>query len=233
MVSYQAGLEFLGAHPHNGSDKEVGKMKKCLVLLLVFVAVQAEAVLPQRQPKVSLRTDVKVKSSKDRSKKEAYSVYGRQTTVQKDTKEAAFLSIEVRNVSPQVVRDLKIVYKLFELQIDRSTNKRIIYTGRNPRTEKLVATESGQLKIEELKPLEKKVVESQTLETSYQSTQDRAWLISRTTTTGSKFGGYIVEYYVGDKLVKRDASSRNLLEAYMRSLQGQQPSNPLKMRTDR
>ncbi|NQT81784.1 hypothetical protein HQ563_02085 [bacterium] len=204
-------------------------MKKWFVLLLSLAALQAEGMVPLPQLNVPIKTDVKVKSSKDRNRKNQYSRRGLRTSVQKDTAQRVFLSIEVRNMSPKVIRDMTISYQLYELQFERSTGKRLVLTRRLGQGEKLVAAGRGQLTIPQLKPLEKKVVESKPLETRYRSTLDTRKFVSQTKTTGTKFGGYIVEYSVGGRVVKRDASSRRLHEAYLRSIRPPGSSTGLRM----
>ena len=204
-------------------------MKKWLVLSLILMAVHAEGVFPLLPSKVPLKTNVKVKSSRTKRKKAKYSPYGVRTSVQKDTTQKRFLSIEVRSMSPKIIRDIKISYQFYELRFEHSTTKRVLLTRRMGSTERLVPAGRGQLSIEQLKPLEKKVVETEPLETSYRSIQDRTKLIPKTTRTGTKFGGYIVEYYVGGELAKVDASSNKLYQAYLRSIQRPGTSSPLRM----
>jgi hypothetical protein len=204
-------------------------MKKWFVLLFILVAVRGEAMLPLRQAKVPLRTDVKVKRSRAQRKKNEYSGEGFRTSVQKNTEQNTFLAIEVQNMSPKVIKDIKILCRFYRLQFERSTGTRMVLTRRMGDTERLVASGMEHLSIAQLDPLEKKVVESESLETSYRATQDTTKLISRTNTTGTKFGGYIVEYFVGDELVKRDASSRSLHEAYLKSLRRPGTPTPLRM----
>lgn len=186
-------------------------------------------MFPLPQTKVPLRTDVKVKQSRTQTNKNDYSRYGVRTSVRKNTEQKTFLAIEVQNMSPKVIKDLKVFYRFYELQFERSTGTRIVLTRRMGNTERLVSCGSGQSSIPQLKPLEKKVVKSQPVETSYGATQDTTKLIARTKTTGTKFGGYIVEYFVGGQLVKRDASSRRLYEAYLKSLRKPGTSGPLRM----
>lgn len=204
-------------------------MKKWFVLLLILMTVRAEGMVPLPQTKVPLKTDVKVKSSRRRTKGNDYSEYGARTSVRKNTQQRSFLAIEVRNMSPKVMKDIKISYQFYKLQFERSTGTRMVLTRRLGGEEKLVRSGGGQLKIAQLKPLEKKVVESEPIETSYRATQDLNRRVSQTTTTGTKFGGYIVEYFVGGKLAKRDASSMRLYEAYLRSIRQPGTSAPLRM----
>lgn len=204
-------------------------MKKWFVLLFILVAARGEAMLPLPRAKAPLRTDVKVKRSRAQRKKNEYSRHGFRTSVQKNTEQKTFLAIEVRNMSPKVIKDIKITCRFYELHFERSTGTRMVLTRRMGSTERLVPSGTGHLSIAQLKPLEKKVVESQPVETSYRAIQDTTKLISRTKTTGTKFGGYIVEYFVGGELVKRDASSRRLYEAYLRSLRQPGASSPLRM----
>ncbi len=204
-------------------------MKKWLVLLLLLTTVPAEGMFPLPQTKVPLQTDVKVKSHRTEQEKDKYSNSPVRTAVEKDATQKAILSIEVRNMSPRVIRDIKISYQLYELQFERSTSRRVLVGGGVGSREKLVLATHGQLTINELKTLEKKVVETEPLETSYRATQDLTKLISRTKSSGSKFGGYIVEYFVGGELVKRDASSRRLHEAYLRFIQPTGTSSSLRM----
>jgi len=186
-------------------------------------------MFPLPQTKVPLKTDVKVKSSRRRTKRNDYSEYGARTSVRKNTQQRSFLAIEVRNMSPKTIRDIEISYHLYELQFERSTGTRLVLTRRLGGEEMLVRSGGGQLRIAQLKPLEKKVLESEPIETSYRATQDLNKRVSQTRTTGTKFGGYIVEYFVGGKLVKRDASSRRLYEAYFRSIRQPGTSAPLRM----
>jgi len=209
-------------------------MKKLFVLAITAMAIQAEAMVPLQRTTVAIKTDVKVKSGKDRTRRDEYTNYGYRTGIEKDTKQSAFLSIEVRNMSPRVIEKLRIVYHLYELEFEQASNKTIIYRlGSGRSQEKLVPAGTGELTIEQLKPLEVKVVESEPITASYRSTQDTTKLISQTRTSGRKFGGYIVEYFSGDELVKRDASSQRLHEAYLRSLQPQQGGVPLQMKVTR
>jgi hypothetical protein len=205
-------------------------MKKWFVLLLMLPAFPMEGMVPLPQTSVPMKTEVKVKSEKQRTRKNEYSAPGYRTAVKKNTSQSVFLSIEVQSMSPKPIKDLRISYRFYELQFERSSGNRLVFARRWGTKEKLVPSSGGQLTIEELKPLEKKVVESESLETSYGSETDTTKIISQTRTTGSKYGGYIVEYFVEGKLVKWDASSRRLLEAYARSRQaGGSTSGGLKM----
>jgi len=209
-------------------------MKRWLVVLFVLMAVEAEGMVPLRRPSVALKTEIKVKSSKKKSRRDEYTKYGQRAAVEKDTKQTAYLAIEVRNMSPRIVKNLRIVYQLYELQFEQASNKTIIYRlGSGRSREKLVPAGRGELMIEQLKTLEKKVVESEPIVSSYRSTQDMTKVISQTKSSGRKFGGYIVEYFVGDELVKRDASSRRLHEAYLRSHRGQPGPGPTIMKIRR
>jgi hypothetical protein len=208
-------------------------MKKWLVPLLVMFATHAEGVFPIQHTKVALKTDIKVKTSKKGTKGNEYSAPGAWTGVRKDKAQSTYLAIEVRNMSPKIVKDLKISYQFFELQFDRSSTTRYVFTRTMGPDEKLVPSGRGELTIPQLKPLEKKVVETEPVETSYRSTQDLTKLIPQTKTTGSKFGGYVVEYFAAGQLVKRDASSRSLLEAYLRAIQKQKSAAPLRMNVGR
>jgi hypothetical protein len=202
-------------------------MKKCLILLAILMAVEAEGMVPLQRPSVALKTDVKIRSSKDKNRRDEYTKYGNRTAVEKDTKQTACLAIEVRNMSPRVVKNIRVVYQLYELQFEQASNKTIIYRlGSGRSREKLVPAGKGELTIEQIKPLEVKVVESEPIESSYRSTQDMTKIVSQTKTSGRKFGGYIVEYFVGDELVKRDASSQRLHETYLRSLQAREGTAP-------
>jgi len=204
-------------------------MKKWLVPLVILMAVQAEGMVPLPQLNVPLKTQVKVKSSRERNRKNRYSRTGVRTSTQKNTTQRVFLSIEVRNMSPKIIRDVKIIYRFYELQFERSTGQRIVFTRYLGGTEKLVQSSTGQLSIAQLKPLENKVVTTEPFETSYRSTRDTRTYISNTRTAGAKFGGYIVEYSVGGQIVKRDASSMRLYEAYLRSIRQPGRSGPLRM----
>jgi hypothetical protein len=209
-------------------------MKRWLVPLIVLFALPAEGMFPLPNTKVPLKTDVRVRSSKKGTRQNEYSPYGVLTSVEKEKTQQAFLAIEVRNMSNRVLKDLKIVYQLYELQFESSTNKTVIFSRRVGRSkEKFVPVQKGELLIPELKPLENKVVESEALLSTYQSNQDMTKLLSQTSTSGSKFGGYIVEYFVGGKLAKRDASSRRLHEAYLGALEPKQPSPGMKMNVAR
>ena len=209
-------------------------MKRWLVPLIVLFALPAEGMFPLPNTKVPLNTDVRVRSSKKGTRRNEYSPYGVLTAVEKEKTQKAFLAIEVRNMSGKVLRDLKIVYQLYELQFESSTNRTVIYSRRAGRgKEKFVASQRGELVIKELKPLEKKVVESEPIVSTYQSSQDMTKLLSQTSTKGSKFGGYIVEYFVNEKLAKRDASSRRLHEAYLRAIQPKQTSPGMRMNVGR
>jgi len=204
-------------------------MRKWLVLLLLIAISRVEGMVPLQQTTVPLKTDVRVKTSRRETVKDEYSGFGMRESSQKNITEKTFLSIEVRNLSGRLLKELKIVYRFFDLQFDRSTNERLILTRRMADTEKLIASGSGELTIADLKPLEKKVVETEPYETSYRSTQDLTKFIPRTKTTGTKFGGYIVEYFVAGQLVKRDASTRRLHEAYLRSIRAP-GANSLRMK---
>lgn len=224
--------------PENASgvshDREDVEMKRWLVLLAFLMAVDAEAMVPLQRTTVAIKTDVKVKSESDRTRRDEYTNYGYRTGIEKDTKQSAFLSIEVRNMSPRVIEKLRIVYQLYELEFEHASNRTIVFNraiGRG--REKLVPAGKGELSVENLKPLEVKVVESEPITSSYRSTQDTTKLISQTTTSGRKFGGYIIEYFSGDELVKRDASSQRLHEAYLQALKVQQGAVPLQMKVIR
>lgn len=194
-------------------------MKRWLLVLLVLPALEAEGMVPLLKTSVPLKTKVRVKSEKQRTRKNQYSAPGYRTAVKKNTSQSVFLSIEVQSMSPKPIKDMRISYRFYELQFERSSGNRLVFSRRWGTKEKLVPSSGGQLTIEELKPLEKKVVESESLQTSYRSETDMRKIISQTRTTGSKYGGYIVEYFVGGKVVKWDASSRRLLEAYAKSRQ--------------
>jgi hypothetical protein len=216
------------------SDRKDGTMKKLIVLVVTAMAIQAHAMVPLQQTSVAIKTDVKVKSEKDRTRRNEYTNYGYRTAIEKDTKQSAFLSIEVRSMSPRPIEKLRIVYHLYELEFEHATNKTILFTraiGRG--RERFAYAGKGELSIENLKPLEVKVVESEPIESSYRSTQDTTKIISQTRTSGRKFGGYIVEYFSGDELVKRDASSQRLHEAYLQSLKPQQGAAPVQMKVNR
>jgi hypothetical protein len=204
-------------------------MKKWFVLLFTLLLGRAEGMFPLPQTNVPLKTDVRVKSSRAQTIKSEHSPSGARTAIQRDTTRRVFLSIEVRNMSPRLVKDIAISYRFYELEFERSTGNRFVLTRRMEDTEKFVAANSGRLTIAQLKPLERKTVETEPLETTYRSTQDLTKAISQTKTSGKEFGGYIVEYYVGDQLVKRDASSRRLYEAYLRSIGAPDTSQPLRM----
>ncbi len=209
-------------------------MRTSLAVLFALLATAAEGTVPLPRTNVALKTDVKVKSAKEGKRKNEYSEIGYRTSVEKDTTQKVVLSISVRNMSPQLLKDIKISYQLYELEFEYSTGQRLILSRQiGPSNERLVPKARGELKIEQLKRLEEKVVQTDPLESSYRSTQDMTKIISETRTSGSKFGGYIVEYYVGGELVKRDASSRNLLEAYVGSLGGQPGSGTLRMKVGR
>lgn len=209
-------------------------MRRCLVLLAFLMAVDAEAMVPMQRTTVAIKTEVKVKSEKDRTRRDEYTNYGYRTAIEKDTKQSAFLSIEVRNMSPRPIEKLRIVYRLYELEFEHASNRTIIYRlGSGRGREKLVPAGTGELMIEQLKPLEVKVVESEPIASSYRSTQDTTKIISQTRTSGRKFGGYIVEYFSGDELVKRDASSQRLHEAYLQALKPQQGTVPVQMKVTR
>jgi hypothetical protein len=193
-------------------------MKTWIFVLAILVGLHAEAAVPVSESRPALRTDVKVRSSRDRTRENKYSNVGVRTSVERDITEKAFLSIEVRNVSPKPLKDIKISYQFYELQIDRSTGNRMVLTrGMGPRAEKLIASGKGELSIEQLKPLEKKVVETEPIMASSHSSTDMTKLLADTKTTGRRFGGYVIEYYVGDIFVKRDASSMSLLQAHLKS----------------
>ncbi len=200
-------------------------MRRWLLPLLIVPVFGAEAMVPLPQMNVPLKTEVKVKSEKQRRRKNQYAPAGYQTSVNKNTSQSVFLSIEVRNMSPKVMKDLRISYQFYKLEFERSTGTRMVLTRRLGSQERLVSATRGELKIKELKPLEKKLVESGSLDTSYNSVQDRTKVISQTKTIGTKYGGYIVEYFLGGQLARRDASSRSLLEAYVRSLRGSPASS--------
>ena len=209
-------------------------MKTLMVLVVAVMAIQAEAMVPLQRTTVAIKTDVKVKSESDRTRRDEYTNYGYRTGIEKDTKQSAFLSIEVRNMSPRVIEKLRIVYQLYELEFERASNRTIVFNRAMGRgREKFVPAGKGELSIENLKPLEVKVVKSEPIESSYRSTQDTTKLISQTTTSGRKFGGYIIEYFSGDELVKRDASSQRLHEAYVQALKAQQGTVPLQMKVIR
>jgi len=209
-------------------------MKTLMVLVVAAMATQVHTMVPLQRTTVAIKTDVKVKSESDRTRRDEYTNYGYRTGIEKDTKQSAFLSIEVRNMSPRVIEKLRIVYHLYELEFEQASNKTIIYRlGSGRSQEKLVPAGTGELTIEQLKPLEVKVVESEPITASYRSTQDTTKLISQTTTSGRKFGGYIVEYFSGEELVKRDASSQRLHEAYVQALKAQQGAVPVQMKVTR
>jgi len=209
-------------------------MKTLMVVVVAVMAIQANAMVPLQRTTVAIKTDVKIKSEKDRKRRDEYTNYGYRTGIEKDTKQSAFLSIEVRNMSPRVIERLRIVYQLYELEFERASNRTIVFNRAMGRgREKFVPAGKGELSIENLKPLEVKVVKSEPIESSYRSTQDTTKLISQTTTSGRKFGGYIIEYFSGDELVKRDASSQRLHEAYVQALKAQQGTVPLQMKVIR
>ena len=209
-------------------------MKTLMVLVVAAMATQVHTMVPLQRTTVAIKTDVKVKSESDRTRRDEYTNYGYRTGIEKDTKQSAFLSIEVRNMSPRVIEKLRIVYQLYELEFEHASNRTIVFNRAMGRgREKLVPAGKGELSVENLKPLEVKVVESEPITSSYRSTQDTTKLISQTTTSGRKFGGYIVEYFAGDELVKRDASSQRLHEAYVQALKAQQGAVPLQMKVIR
>jgi len=195
-------------------------MKSWIFVLAILVGIQAEAAVPVSQSTPALRTAVKVRSARDRTRENKYSNIGVRTSVERDITEKVFLSIEVRNMSPKPLKDIKISYHFYEFQIDRSTTNRIVLTRRmGPGIEKLVASGKGELTIEQLKPLERKIVETEPTDASYHSSTDMTRLLADTKTTGRKFGGYVIEYSVDDKVIKRDASSMSLLQAHLKSTQ--------------
>ncbi len=216
-----------GEVPERGSgvsyDREDVEMKRWFILLALLIAAEADGMIPLRRPSVALKTDVKVKSSREKSRRDEYTKYGYRAAIEKDTKETAYLAIQVRNMSPRIVKNIRVVYHLYELQFQQASNKTIIYRlGSGRSQEKLVPAGTGELMIEQLKPLEVKVVESEPVESSYRSVQDMTKIVSQTKTSGRKFGGYIVEYFSGEELLKRDASSQRLHEMYLRALKAKQ-----------
>ena len=209
-------------------------MKRLIVLAVAALAAQSQGMVPLQKTTVAIKTDVKVKSEKDRTRRTEYTNYGYRTAIEKDTKQSAFLSIEVRNMSLRPIEKLRIVYHLYELEFEHASNRTVLFTraiGRG--RERFAYADRGELSIENLKPLEVKVVESKPIESSYRSTQDTTKIISQTTTSGRKFGGYIVEYFSGEELVKRDASSQRLHEAYLQSLKAKQGTSAVQMKVVR
>jgi len=194
-------------------------MKKWLVLLFAVATVQAEGTVPLSGRSIALKTDVRVNTSIDRTRARRPRRY-RRWFPHSVTKEKVFLSIEVQNTTPQAMRHLRISYQFYEFKFAGPTGKKSASSRRWDITKTLVPSKKGRLSVGELKPVEKKVVRTEPFEATYRSTQNRRKLVSQTRTRGRRFGGYIVEYYVGDRLIKRDVSSPSVLAARLRSPQG-------------
>lgn len=176
-----------------------------LFSVLSLAAAQVDQQHPYRQS--TLKTRVKVQSSREKEDKYRYSSWGNLSSSDRRYTQKVWLGITVTNVSATAIEGLRIEYRIYQRNL-----------GRNRYT----VAAAGEMAIPRIASNETKTLLTDEAICQYRLRWNNLVRGNRLSRSGEKYAGYVVIYSDRKGPVRWDMSSQTMYAQYARELREKQ-----------
>ncbi len=189
--------------------RQSAAMKLLLSVALLFILSLAAAQVDQQHPyrQSTLKTRVKLQSSREKEDKYRYSPWGNLSSSDRRYTQKVRLRIAVTNVSPTAIEGLRIEYRIYQRNLGRN-----LYT----------VAAAGEMGIPRIASNETKTLLTDEATCQYRLRWSNLVRGNRLSRSGEKYAGYVVIYSDRKGPVRWDLSSQTMYAQYARELREKQ-----------
>lgn len=188
-------------------------MKACAIALLtsgtVFLFSRVDAQVSEQHPyrQITLRTRVKLESSREKEAKYRYSPWGNLYSSDRLYTQKVRLFVSVTNASGTDLKDMRVQYRIYKRSLDK---------------DEYSAASSGEVAIPQINSKETKTVSTEQATCQYRLMRNKLLRGNRLSRSGEKYAGYVVIYSDSKGPICWDMSSQTMYAEYARELRASQ-----------
>jgi len=168
---------------------------------LPFADAQVHEQHPYRQ--ITLKTMVKVDSSRDKESKFRYSAWGNLTSLDRRYTQKVGLRVTLTNMSANDLNDLRVQYRVYSRDLSHNTYS---------------VAARGELKIPQMKKGQRKIVFTDHATCQYRLRWNKLVKGNRLRRSGEKYAGYVIIYCDAKGPIRWDTSSQTVYSEYVKEL---------------